>query len=388
MIFNESSISEKIISRYRENYDNSVLKNNLEARMVKLENISNKISKIAIINKNTEIFELSRYLNYCLKTYNSWITNNHYERTPRGQIYIISSSNITFLGIYLWAISFICGNYSVVRISKRINDPFIDTIVEIICNSMLDQYDLFYRPEDEKVARLVSKSCAVRTIWGSDETIKQIRTQYESLSCIDIAFKSRYSACIINQDQYCTLDENNKNLLAKNYYNDTLALSFNACSSPHYTYFYGNMSEFNKVTEDFTRRLENLFLSELFTTSSVISTRNLLKSQRLILQCAESDAKYIQVAGQYIATGANINIPDILKFVSCKSICEISKLLPNNIQSITYYENDKLALMNLRGIIAAICPDRFVKIGHALKFDVIWDGINLFESFTKAHNYE
>ena len=47
-------------------------------------------------------------------------------------------------------------------------------------------------------------------------------------------------------------------------------------------------------------------------------------------------------------------------------------------------KNCKLdVLKKLRNSLGGLGPDRIVPIGKALKFDVIWDGINLFEVLTR-----
>ena len=69
-------------------------------------------------------------------------------------------------------------------------------------------------------------------------------------------------------------------------------------------------------------------------------------------------------------------------FVECV-INDINELTPicNNekVQTISYVGDSKMfdAILNLKGI------DRIIPIGKTMDFDMVWDGYNLFEMFTR-----
>ena len=68
-----------------------------------------------------------------------------------------------------------------------------------------------------------------RVVWGGDETVNYIKKIPSHPDCIDLVFPNRYSISLINCEKI-----NNTNIasLIKNFYNDTLLLDQNACSSP------------------------------------------------------------------------------------------------------------------------------------------------------------
>ena len=72
--------------------------------------------------------------------------------------------------------------------------------------------------------------------------------------------------------------------------------------------------------------------------------------------------------------------------VRIDSIKDLAKSWKKDIQTLTYLpNNDYEYIEQLKKKLAFKSPDRIVPIGNALKFDVIWDGINFFEILTKQN---
>ena len=73
----------------------------------------------------------------------------------------------------------------------------------------------------------------------------------------------------------------------------------------------------------------------------------------------------------------------IIRFESIK---DFANSWQKDIQTLTYLPTDNMEfLKKLKNELAFETPDRIVPIGNALKFDVVWDGINFFEVLTKQN---
>ena len=73
----------------------------------------------------------------------------------------------------------------------------------------------------------------------------------------------------------------------------------------------------------------------------------------------------------------------IIRFDSEKDLAKVWK---KDIQTLTYLlENNNEFIDQLKKDLVFKSPDRIVPIGNALKFDVVWDGINFFEILTKQN---
>ena len=71
-------------------------------------------------------------------------------------------------------------------------------------------------------------------------------------------------------------------------------------------------------------------------------------------------------------------------FIQSNSLEEILLYWRSNIQTLTYMKNCRIDILKkLSNSLGGLGPDRIVPIGDALKFDIIWDGINLFEVLTR-----
>ena len=99
---------------------------------------------------------------------------------------------------------------------------------------------------------------------------------------MDISFNTRFSASLIDCKKYLEMPQEKLIKLSKLLINDSLNLSFNACSSPQIIYFLGDINAYEKVKIS----LENLLTNNRIKIRSelgIISTENILKIQSDIL---------------------------------------------------------------------------------------------------------
>ena len=94
---------------------------------------------------------------------------------------------------------------------------------------------MFIRYEkDIEINKKLSLICDGRMIWGGDKTAYEFKNYQTKIKSSDIFFNDKYSISLINSDELFKI-KNSKHFdkFIENFYNDTLLMDQNACSSPH-----------------------------------------------------------------------------------------------------------------------------------------------------------
>lgn len=212
----------------------------------------------------------------------------------------------------------------------------------------------------------------------------------------EVSFADRFSLAVIDAAIYTGLSEQEKKRLARDFYNDTYLTDQNACTSPRLVIWLCGANEEDSVAEirrEFWSRLWDIVEKEYEFQD--IQGVNKLTQKYLLAADADSDIK------------GNLMVEGIDNRLVCVEIAKLTDKLPdyfmhsgyfleyvtsdlseliilgkdNRCQTVGYL-GDKEKLLSLlkmggKGI------DRVVPIGKTMDFDLIWDGYNLYEMFTR-----
>lgn len=319
----------------------------------------------------------------------------------RGTAFHIAPSNVPVNYAYSFFTGLLCGNANVVRIPSK-EFPQVEIINRAISRALEGHPDI--RPyialvryeRNKEVNDALSALCDVRVVWGGDATIAELRKSPLPPRAEEITFADRYSLAVIDSDEYVRLIENDtdnkgKNRIASDFYNDTYLTDQNACTSPRAVVWRGSVKE----------KAKDIFWDSLLA----------LVKKKYYFQPIQSVDK---ISVEYMASASGLGI---MKQNSGKENClvrvQVSELSPGLMDyrgnSGYFYEYDCDDIMNIRefcnnthcqtiGLLGGkdvIAPlldsglrgvDRVVPIGHTLDFDLIWDGYNLVEKFTRTIN--
>lgn len=330
-----------------------------------------------------------------------FLSNENIFRMGRGTAFHIAPSNVPVNYAYSLFTGLLCGNANVVRIPSK-EFPQVEIINKAISRALEGHPDM--RPyialvryeRNKKVNDTLSALCDVRVVWGGDATIAELRKSPLPPRAEEITFADRYSLAVIDADEYVRLVENDadnkgKDRIASDFYNDTYLTDQNACTSPRVVVWTGSVKE----------KAKDIFWDSLLT----------LVKKKYYFQPIQSVDK---LSVEYMASASGLGI---MKQNSGKENClvrvQVSELSPGLMDyrgnSGYFYEYDCDDIMNIRefcnnthcqtiGLLGGkdvIAPlldsglrgvDRVVPIGHTLDFDLIWDGYNLVEKFTRTIN--
>lgn len=368
---------------------------NLEDRITCLKKISYAIKNLSLELKNRELLAFFYFLEDTISI-QSTNTENFASSLPRGIVLNIPSSNIPMMPFYTWVPSFFCGNTNFVRLSRKSDIKFISTIIskiDIVLGDLESKRQVFYSDDiDNKITADLSLNCDVRLIWGDNSTIKKIKNDYPTSAVLELSYKNRNSASLINSNEYMEMSISQKRIFLKNYLNDSLSFSFAACSSPQYTFWLGSENNNSQAQKNFIKDLQNYF-NKPNIEKGIITTNNLNSLQSFLLNSNNQlFDQYFLVSGRGIVlTEINElkNITDsFLKanslFVSLRNFEELITSFPKNIQTLTYTNQIDITLIKkIQKVLGYDCPDRIVPIGNALSFNMIWDGTDLLNVLRK-----
>ena len=258
--------------------------------------------------------------------------------------------------IYSWIPSFIVGNANIIRISNKSNKEYLNQIIEIIDNLIHDKEKLrqiFFEDDVFNTnSKLASAACKVRILWGNNKTIQKIKQTQISNSSVDISFNTRFSASLIDCSKYLEMPKEEIIKLSKLLINDTLNLSYNACSSPQIIYFLGDINDYEKVKISLVSLLSNNKI-KMKSDLGIISTENILKIQSDILLNKRDQKVSKFIFGRPILETDNHSLKnlnlDLLTnttfFIQSNSIEEILLNWQSYVQTLTYLKNCRLDVL-------------------------------------------
>jgi hypothetical protein len=307
--------------------------------------------------------------------------------SPVGLVFHIAPANVDTMFIYSWALSFLCGNTNIVRLSSQ-ESPIVSAVIAIINRilgalSDLSGRDWFIRySHADEITALLSDRCSLRIIWGGDETVRQIRRVPLNAHASERAFASKYSFAVINLRSFLDGTQAVKNKLAADFLNDVIPFDQMGCSSPHLVFWAGDFEGWEQGAAEFDHTLETVLggREPNIDIAEAVQRRN-----RAFFLAAEGLGKYrfdqrgiatllhkpnkplrrVQYGGRVLVHSHIANLEELDDFVDA------------SVQTLAHFgfSEDELRYCGFR--LGRRGLDRIVRIGGALAFSPAWDGHNL-----------
>lgn len=106
------------------------------------------------------------------------VNSERYKIYPLGRVFHICPANVDTMFLYSLAISLICGNGNILRVSDKLQDSYVWLLFDVINELLQNEFDylqdhiriISYQRDDEINAAL-SKNSDARIIWGGDATV-------------------------------------------------------------------------------------------------------------------------------------------------------------------------------------------------------------------------
>ena len=355
------------------------------------------LSKELFNNKKSKIYsDIITFAFYIrksniIKIKQKYLIKNDIYKYGRGIVFHIAPSNVPVNFAYSLVSSLICGNINYIKVSSKDFEQ-VDIICESI-NKIINKYNklipfinIFKYNNDKNINDYFSSICDIRVIWGGNQTINILRESPLKPRAREITFADRYSLILIDSNYFDNLSEDDKIQIANSFYNDTYFSDQNACTSPRMICF------LDYISNDFYKHIYNVIKSK-YNLQEIISSNKLLEVSKFAIKYSNLNPNFKRYNDEnylYLINVNNIN-ESLIEFKGnsglfieyvFKSFDEMESIFDNDeVQTISYIGDadfiNYFKLNNFKGI------DRVVPVGKTMDFDIIWDGYDLFEMFTK-----
>ncbi len=310
-------------------------------------------------------------------------------RVPVGRVLHLAPANVDTLFIYSWALAFLCGNASVVRVSQDAG-LIVQSLLRVIGG--LAREDTEFQAanrfvtygHDEALTGALSAWCTHRVIWGGDDTVAALRPLPLPPHASERVFGNKYSFAVIDAGRYVGAAAEERARVAGGFFNDLFWFDQMACSSPQVVFWLGDPEMGERAAGEFEHALQVEVERRRFhaPVSSAVHRRNYAFGV-----AASSDVRVVMEHPGFVSLRVRdggivekeICGGGLFRHVVVRGLSEVLPFVDEGDQTLTHWG---VALDELRAFAAeagARGLDRIVPIGEALAFDVVWDGFNLID---------
>lgn len=323
--------------------------------------------------------------------------NVHTHKTSRGLAFHITASNVDTLFVYSWMLSLLAGNGNVIRVPTK-QDSAIDSILSKILNCLnqkkfapIAQTTCLLRyAHQTAITELLSTHADIRIIWGSNDTIKNIRNIPLNPYAKELAFPDRFSYSLIASQEYLHSDDSAKKILAQAFFRDAYGYDQHGCSSPRLLFWVGAPSQSRQAAADFFKYLQ----SECSRRNYQLPLSDFLHKQTAIyVLCSRIPIDEAQVISNELSVLTLKELPETARQhpgaglfyqININDITELARFVSKQDQTLTYYGFDSSMIAKIVSLLNGKGPSRFVPIGQALLFSETWDGFSLLQELTRS----
>ena len=313
---------------------------------------------------------------------------------PAGLVFHLTPANVDNLFVYSWAISLLCGNSNIIRLSSKESEE--RHLLLTLLNELLRETrhsDIFKRTaivsygHDDETTIALSAMATRRVLWGSNETIAHLRSLPIPPLCQDIVFPDRRSMALLSAAavlQAETLDD-----LLEAFYRDTYGFNQMACSSPRLVLWLKD-DDLAKARE----RFWNAFAERVSKKNPQVTPAVLMDKQVAMQSMAMTDEVKIRAMPDRRLQVIEFDNPNaqieaehpgggLLLDGAVDELTAIHEWLQGEHQTVTYWGVDTSNFNKITSCSAIPLADRIVPVGQALNFSPVWDGMNLFERLSR-----
>ena len=314
-------------------------------------------------------------------------------RVPVGRVLHMAPANVDTLFLYSWALAYLCGNASVVRLSQE-QGTIVTALLRVIDSVAAEDSELrasnrfVTYGHDDRVTAALSEWCAHRVIWGGDEAVAAIRPLPLPPHASERVFGSKYSFAVIDAARYREAPERERVGVASGFFNDLFWFDQMACSSPHVVFWIGAPDIAELAANDFEHVLQAEVERRHFRppVSSAVHRRTYAfglaatADVRVVLEHPGFVGVHLR---DQAAFSKDVCGGGLLRHVPLERLSDVLPFIDEGDQTLTHWGIKGAALRDFAAEAGARGLDRVVPIGEALAFDVVWDGFHLVDDMLR-----
>lgn len=313
---------------------------------------------------------------------------------PAGNVLHITPANVDTFFVYSWALSFLCGNSNIVRLSSTQFPPVVEHILGCIDNLMQQGEDVgrsnwfITYQHDTATTEALSQWCNHRIIWGGNKTTQAVRSLSLNAHASERLFGTKFSYSVFSAQRICHEQAERLKILASDFFNDVFWFDQMACSSPHIIFWVGDKSTVHAAIA----RLNDALDREVSRRRYVPTTSNALK--RLDFAFNSASQQDIRVDLHHPGF-INLHAPDqralhreicgggVLTHIQIDHLQQVVDFACQQDQTISHFGFTAAEISQFAKLVGMKGVDRVVPVGRALAFSANWDGYDLISDFLR-----
>jgi hypothetical protein len=314
-------------------------------------------------------------------------------RVPVGRVLHLAPSNVDTLFIYSWALAYLCGNASVVRLSQDMG-IVVQALLRVLEAVAADDEELrssnrfVTYGHDDEITSALSAWCAHRVIWGGDQTVAAIRPLPLPSHASERVFGSKYSFAVVDAVRYREAAADERARVASGFFNDLFWFDQMACSSPHVVFWVGTRDSADAAAHDFERVLQDEIARRGFQPPVASAVQRRTYAFGL---AATADVNVVLEHAGFIgvhlrdrtALDKEVCGGGLFRHLAVDHLADLLPFVDEGDQTLTHWGFTPEALRAFGRDAGARGLDRLVPIGQALAFDVVWDGFHLVDDMLR-----
>lgn len=313
---------------------------------------------------------------------------------PCGRVFHVAPGNVDTVFVYSWALSYLCGNVDIVRMSTQQSDV-LARLLALLARLMLGDAEFaaasrFVTYEhDQATSEALSGWANHRVVWGGDATVSLLRALPLSPHASERLFASKFSYAAIDSRAYLAADEVRAVKLSADFFNDLFWFDQMACSSPHLVVWVGPDSAMAGAVERFDRLLAEEVQrrahrgSASHTMQRLNFVFDLACSTPLEADLHQQEFLAVRLLGERPVITREVCGAGLFMHTRADDLPSVAALAGERDQTVTHYGFAAEALREYARHAGARGVDRIVPIGEALAFDPVWDGYDLIGDFLR-----
>ena len=309
-----------------------------------------------------------------------------------GTVFHITPKNIPMNFALSFIFGYLSGNSNIVKAPISLYHQarlFVKIWKDLENRENIRTVNLFldFDREDTELDLFIKKSDAI-LVWGGDETIRKINSYERKPNAIFWSFPDRFSISVIDSQKFNSSDNKRKLRMCHDFFNDSLIVDQNACSSPSAIFWLGKENEsdlarkffwesFNKFKYDVgpVEKIDRaILMNKLIKNNKVeMSDRNWTDSFLNILFKNPEEIDLRKIRGKF----------GIFLETKISDLKELSFIFDQKLQTVAIYGVEEVLIKELIVNEKLSGCDRIVPIGRALDFSLTWDGRDSLQVLTR-----
>jgi len=311
---------------------------------------------------------------------------------PLGRMLHLAPANVDALFVYSGMLSFLCGNSNMIRLSNR-SGPSQQWLIRALqaiaplhpeANA---RFQLLRCDHQDADFQQLAATVDGRVLWGSDNTIQNVRQWPVKAQCRDLSFNHKSSLCLMAAKPLLALSDEELTAVVQLFARDHLTFGQQGCSSAKTLVWLGQADDITQAQLRFwpvlaQHALDKQLLSQseqmlALTTAQQLAMTGDIQQLQLVAPLCCAGIHQLQPEHHQWHQGAGLFLQ-----LAISELDQLTHQLQPYHQTLSFWGLDTASLQSwLAQVLQGL--DRVVPLGQSLQFSPVWDGIDLIRQFSR-----